>query len=124
MVELGLYLPLLIDCASMIRASRGVAQPGSAPEWGSGCIPYTNPQLALPQWPINLVEKADTLKSDTPQSLTSPAVKTPIAQESHIPLSSPISRQTFRRFAYPEVVVTSLMPVQRRFHHEDRAGAP
>ena len=36
----------------------------------------------------------------------------------------PKSTNTFWRFVFPRVVVASLMPVRRRFHHEDRTGTP
>ncbi len=85
--------------------------------WCQGVAP-------LHESPTNPILKCHTLKSDTPPFMTPRRLSATPHQSIGVTPSSPKSADTFWRFASPEVVVTSLMPIQRRFHHDDRTGTP
>jgi len=74
--------------------------------------------------PAKLTLKSPTLKLDTPRFVTPQRAPTTPYESLGVTPSPPKSVDTFWRFAFPRVVVTSLMPNQRRFHHEDRTGTP
>lgn len=63
-------------------------------------------------------------KLDTPQFVTPQRVSTIPYESPDITPSLPKSINTFWPFAFPRVAVISLMPTQRRFHHEDGTGTP
>jgi|GEM_PF-2389677 len=68
--------------------------------------------------------KSQTLKYYTPRFLAPRQLPaTPHQSISTTPTPSQ-SADTFRPVVSVEVVVTSLMPIQRRFHHEDRTSTP
>jgi len=74
--------------------------------------------------PANPILKCHTLKSDKPPFMTPRRLPATPHQSIGVTPSPPKSAGTFWRFVFPRVVVTSLMPIQRRFHHEDRTGTP
>ena len=92
------------------------AQQASTPHQRSGKSPHQSVSKSS--------LKSDTLKCDTPWFMTPQRVRTTPHKSVGVTPSSAKSVITFCRFAFPEAVVTSLMSVQRRFHHEDRAGTP
>ena len=79
---------------------------------------------SLYESPANPILKCHTLKSDMPPFMT--PRRLPMTHHESIGVApSPLkSAGTFWRFVFPRVVVTSLMPIQRRFYHEDRTGIP
>ena len=79
---------------------------------------------SLYESPAKSALKSPTLKYGRRQFLTPHRVRITPCQSIGVTLSSPKSAGTFWRFVFPRVVVTSLMPMQRRFHHEDRTGTP
>ena len=72
--------------------------------------------------PTNPILKSHTLKSDTPPSMTPRRCPTTRHESIGVTPSPPKSSNTFWRFVFPRLVVTSLMPIQRRSHHEDRTS--
>ena len=72
--------------------------------------------------PTNPILKSHTLKSDTPLFMTPGRLPTTHHESIGVTPSPPKSSNTFWRFVFPRLVVTSLMPIQRRFHHEDRTS--
>ncbi len=69
--------------------------------------------------PAKPILKSHTLKSDTTPFMTPRRLPTSHYESIGVTPSPPKSINTFWRSAFPLVVV-SLMPIERRFRHEDR----
>ena len=74
--------------------------------------------------PTKPILKWYTLKSDTTPFMTPRRLPTSHHESIGVTPSPPKSVDTFWRSASPRVVVTFLMPIDRRFRHEDRTSIP